>query len=260
MSKKMTKKLVIANWKMNPVSLNEAVKLFTSIAKSVHVKKIEVVICSPYLYLPSFAKASAGKGKLKISLGGQDAFWGSTGPFTGEVSAEMLYSVGVKYVILGHSERRALGEENIDVNKKIKGAFSAGLIPILCVGDKERDENHEYFNFIKNQIEECLNGIPKDLISKIIIAYEPVWALSTTFPRKDETKADFLEMAIFIRKILTDKFGVNRELPRIIYGGSVNDKNIREFMADGGVEGVLVGGASLDAKKFLEIIRVTENV
>lgn len=256
MSKKTTKKLVIANWKMNPISLNEAVKLFTNITKAIHgLKKTEVIICSPYLYLENLKKLSK-----KVILGAQDAFWGSTGPFTGEVSALMLYSVGVKYVILGHSERRALGESNADVNKKIKGALSAGLIPIVCVGDKERDENHEYFNFVKNQVEESLNGIQKDLISGIIIAYEPVWALSTTFPRKDETKDDFLEMAIFIRKILTDKFGANRELPRIIYGGSVNEKNILEFMTNGDIDGVLVGGASLNAKKFLGIIKIAESL
>jgi len=252
----MSKKLVIANWKMNPLSEKEAEKLFGDIANGFsNLKKTEVVICPPYLYLESLKKISK-----KIILGAQDAFWGSKGPFTGEISGEMLENIGVRYVILGHSERRALGEDNFSINKKIKGAFLSGLTPILCVGDKERDENHEYFNFIKNQIEGSLNGISKELISKVIIAYEPVWALSTTFPRKDATKADFLEMAIFIKKILTDKFGVKTKMPKIIYGGSVNEKNISEFMADGGIDGVLVGGASLDVKKFLEIIKITEKI
>ena len=250
----MAKKLVIANWKMNPLSGKEAERLFANIANSIsNLKKTEVIICPPYLYLEKLKKISK-----KIILGAQDAFWGDTGPFTGEISGNMLEAFGVKYVILGHSERRVLGEDNSSINKKIKGSLSAGLIPILCVGDKERDENHEYFNLIKNQVEECLSGISKELISKMIIAYEPVWALSTTFPRKDETKADFLEMAIFIRKILTDKIGGKTKMPKIIYGGSVNEKNILEFMSDGGVGGVLVGGASLDAKKFLEIIKITE--
>ncbi len=252
----MSKKLVIANWKMNPISGKEAEKLFTGVAKGFSsLKKTEVVICPPYLYLEKLKKISK-----KIILGAQDSFWGDIGPFTGEISGEMLKNIEVRYVILGHSDRRALGEDNFSINKKIKGALSIGLIPILCVGDKERNENHEYFNFVKNQIEEGLNGISKELISKVIIAYEPVWALSTTFPRKDETKADFLEMAIFIRKILTDKIGGKTKIPKIIYGGSVNEKNISEFMSDGGIDGVLVGGASLDAKKFLEIIKITEKI
>ncbi len=252
----MSKKLVIANWKMNPISRKEAEKLFTGVAKGFSsLKKTEVVICPPYLYLEKLKKISK-----KIILGAQDSFWGDIGPFTGEISGEMLKNIEVRYVILGHSDRRALGEDNFSINKKIKGALSIGLIPILCVGDKERNENHEYFNFVKNQIEEGLNGISKELISKVIIAYEPVWALSTTFPRKDETKADFLEMAIFIRKILTDKIGGKTKIPKIIYGGSVNEKNISEFMSDGGIDGVLVGGASLDAKKFLEIIKITEKI
>ena len=259
MSKKMTKKLVIGNWKMNPISEKEAEKLFFEVVAGVPIiKKTEVIICVPFIYLNKL-KSISGQNK-KVSLGAQDCFWGGKGPFTGEISAEMLSDIGVRYVILGHSERRALGETNIDVNKKIRASFSAGLIPIVCVGDKERDENHEYFNFVKVQLEECLNGIQKDLISKIIIAYEPIWALSTTIPRKDSTPIDSHEMVIFIKKILTDKFGVKTEMPRIIYGGSANDKNVLEYLRDGGVIGVLSGAASLDAKKFLEIINITEKI
>ena len=166
----------------------------------------------------------------------------------------------MKYVILGHSERRELGENNILINKKIKGALAVGLVPVLCVGDKERDESPEYFNFVKVQVEECLNGIQKNLLGKVIIAYEPIWALSTTLNRKDATPDDSREMNVFIRKILTDKFGIKTEMPKIIYGGSVNEKNILEFMKSGGIDGVLVGGASLDPKKFLEIINITEKI
>lgn len=261
MSKKMTKKLVIANWKMNPLTTKEAENLFNAIAKNLPIlKKTEVIICPPLIFLNKLFKIRT----TKIKLGAQNSFWGEKGAYTGEVSAEMLDLLGVKYVILGHSERRSPpvggGETNEVINKKIKGALSSGLIPIVCVGDKERDENHEYFNFVKIQVEECLNGINKDLLSKVIIAYEPVWALSTTENRKDATPEDSHEMNIFIRKILSDKFGVNRELPKIIYGGSVNEKNILDFINNGGIDGVLVGGASLDSKKFLEIIRITESI
>jgi triosephosphate isomerase len=251
----MSKKIIIGNWKMNPATTKEAESLFSKIAKKSVFKKSEVVICPPFIYLQKLKKISK-----KISLGAQDSFFGDTGAFTGQVSAEMLSSLGIKYVILGHSERRELGEGNILINKKIKGALSSGLVPILCVGDRDRDENHEYFNFVRVQVEECLNDISKDLLSKVIIAYEPVWALSTTKDRKDATANDSKEMNIFIKKILTDKFGVKTKMPRIIYGGSVNEKNVGEFLQGGGMDGCLPGAASLNPEKFLEIIKIAESL
>ncbi|KKQ32967.1 MAG: Triosephosphate isomerase [Candidatus Nomurabacteria bacterium GW2011_GWA1_37_20] len=213
-------KIIIGNWKMNPLTIKEA---------------------------------------EKINLGAQDAFWGDVGAFTGEVSAEMLYNAGIKYVILGHSERRTLGETNELVNKKIKGSLSAGLTPVLCVGESMRDENHSYFNLVKTQLEECLNGVKKTFASKIIIAYEPIWAISSTLNRHDATSVDSREMAIFIRKVLYDKFGAEASRIRIIYGGSVNEKDALDFLNNGGVDGLLSGRASLNAKKFAEIINIAEN-
>jgi triosephosphate isomerase len=248
------KKMVIANWKMNPVTLEEAEKLFSNIAKNIApIKNTQIIICPPFLYLENLKKISR-----KIDLGAQNASLEEGGAHTGEISATMLYEAGIKYVLLGHSERRALGENNSDINKKIKIALSSGLVPILCVGDKERDANHEYFGMIKNQIEECLAGIQKNAISKVIIAYEPIWAISTTPGRKDATTDDSYEMAIFIRKVIIDKIGATVKMPKILYGGSVNDKNSGEFLARGGVDGVLVGGASLRAEKFLKIISIAE--
>src|ERR1035437_8289233 len=237
----MSKKIIIGNWKMNPRSLKEAEKLFTDVAKNISdVKNTEIVICPPYLYLEKLNKISK-----KIILGAQDVFPGDVGAFTGEISAEMLYNIGARYVILGHSERRALGENNNDVNKKIKSALGAGLRPILCVGENTRDANHSYFNLVKTQIEECLAGISKNSINKIIVAYEPVWAISSTIDRKDATADDSREMAIFIRKILFDKFGNEASKVRVIYGGSVNEKDAEEFLKNGGVDGLLPGRASL---------------
>lgn len=262
----MTKKLVIANWKMNPDSAKEAINLLTEITKNISdIKKTGIVVCAPFVYLPSFAKTLAGKEKLKkisekIFLGAQNVSSEEKGAFTGEISAGMLSDLGVKYVIMGHSERRAMGEDNLLINKKIKLALAFGLIPILCVGDKERDEHHGYFKVVKDQLEECLNGVKKDLIGRIVIAYEPVWALSTTLPRKDATATDSREMSVFIRKILSDKFGVKTKMPKIIYGGSVNDKNCEDFLTNGGVDGELVGAASLNAEKFLKIINIAESV
>jgi triosephosphate isomerase (TIM) len=250
----MSKRIIIGNWKMNPLTLREAEKLFSNVAKDISlVKKTEIVLCPPFLYIEKLKKFSR-----KIILGAQDAFWGEVGAFTGEVSGEMLYSVGVRYVILGHSERRATGEGNIDINKKIKSALGAGLRPILCVGENMRDENHGYFNLVKNQLEECLAGVSKNLISKIIVAYEPVWAISSTLNRRDATPEDCREMAIFIRKILSDKFGGEASQMRVIYGGSVNEKDAEGFLKDGGVDGLLPGRASLDAKKFVEIVKICE--
>ena len=164
----------------------------------------------------------------------------------------MLSNFGVKYVILGHSERRELGESNILINKKIKGALSFGLTPILCVGDKERDENHEYFNFVKNQIEECLDGIKKEQLSKIIIAYEPIWAIGTGVTASTEQAQDTLA---FIRTIIAEKFGKEvAEGTSILYGGSCNAKNAPELFAQPDIDGGLIGGASLKVADFKAII------
>ena len=239
---------------MNPFSLKESEKLFADVVKSISdIKKTEIVICAPFVYLEKLKKVSK-----KISLGAQDVFWGEMGAYTGEISAEMLYDIGARYVIVGHSERRAMGENNNDVNKKIKSALSAGLRPILCAGENIRDKNHNYFNLIKIQLIECLKGISKNSISKVIIAYEPIWAISSTFDRKDATPDDSREMAIFIRKILSDKFGSEASKVRVIYGGSVNEKDAEDFLKNGGVDGLLSGRASLDAKKFSKIVKICE--
>jgi triosephosphate isomerase len=247
-------KIIVGNWKMNPLTLKEAEKLMNEVAKGIWgIKKTEVVVCPPFLYLEKLSKISK-----KISLGAQDSAFGDVGAFTGEISAQMLYEIGVRYVILGHSERRTLGESNLEINKKIKGALASGLRPILCVGESVRDENHGYFNLVKMELDECLLGISKNLIAKIIIAYEPIWAISSTPNRADATADDSREMTIFIRKILSDKFGKEASKVKILYGGSVNEKDAPDFLENGGVDGLLAGKASLNAKKFLEIIKTCE--
>ena len=242
---------------MNPLTAREAEKLFNSVAGNVSkIKKTEVIICPPFIYLDRLKKLSK-----KISLGAQDAFPGEVGAFTGEVSAEMLYELGARYVILGHSERRTLGEQNSDINKKLKSALSASLRPILCVGEEKRDESHEYFNVVKTQIRECFNGIGKNLISKIIVAYEPVWAISSTPGRRDATSADSREMAVFVKEVISDLYSPeSANNVRIIYGGSANEKDAADFLKNGGVDGLLSGRASLDAKKFAEIVKIAEKI
>jgi len=250
-------KIVIGNWKMNPLTQKEAEKLFGKVAKSIsRIKKTEIVICPPSIYLEKLKKISK-----KVKLGAQDAFIGDVGAFTGKISGEMLYNLGVRYVILGHSEQRALGEGNDEINKKLKSALSASLTPILCVGENNRDDNHEYFNVVKNQIEECLRSVKKNQISKIIFAYEPVWAISSTSNRKDATPENVREMIVFIRKTLSDYASPDIAAhTRIIYGGSVTDKDALDFLQDGGADGVLPGRASLNAEKFVGIINIAESI
>src|SRR3989344_2476547 len=249
------KKIIVGNWKMNPRTLKEAENLFAKVSKALpRVKKTEIVVCPPYLYLERLKKFSR-----KIVLGAQDAFWEDAGAFTGEVSAEMLYNLGVRYVILGHSERRELGETDGFVNKKIRSALGAGLVPVLCVGEKERDANHEYFGAVKSQVEKCLKGVSKNLISKIIIAYEPVWAISSTSGRRDATPADSRELVIFIRKTLSDLSSPEiAGETRVIYGGSANQRDAKDFLENGGVDGLLPGRASLDPEEFAKIVKIAE--
>jgi triosephosphate isomerase len=255
MSQRAPKKIVIANWKMNPIALKEAEKLSIHIAKSVlGKKKVEVVLCPPFLYLEKLKKNLKNK---KVAFGAQDSFSEKNGAYTGEIASEMLYDIGSRYVILGHSERRSMGETNELINKKIKSALDASLCPVLCIGENKRDENHEFLNFVKKELEECLIGISKNSISKVIIAYEPIWAIGNG--AHPATPAEFLEMNIFIRKILSDKFGINYvDGVRIVYGGSVDDKNAEDFIKEGQADGFLVGRASLDPKKFGEIVNICE--
>ncbi len=250
------KKIIIGNWKMNPSTSKEAEKWFSNIIKSLKgIRKTEIVICAPFIYLDKLSKIRTSK----IKLGAQDAWMGGVGPFTGEVSSEMLYDIGVRYVILGHSERRSLGETNELINRKIKSVLVSGLVPVVCIGERDRDLNHEYFKTVKSQLNECLKGISKDSISKIIIAYEPVWSISSTTNRRDATADDSREMAVFIRKTLSDLSSPElASKTRIIYGGSANERDAEEFLKNGGVDGLLPGKASLDPKKFTEIVKICE--
>lgn len=249
------KKIIIGNWKMNPESGKLAESLYKNIIKIKTSSKVDVVICPPFVYLEKLKKISK-----KIPLGVQNIFNKDKGAFTGEISADMVYDLGVRYVILGHSERRAMGEDDEIVNQKIKIALASGLTPILCVGEKNRDDNHDYFNVIKNQIEKNLNGVSKNSITNIIIAYEPVWAIGKDAVR-EATPEEFREVSVFIKKVLSDKFGANTAKDvRIIYGGSVNTKNSQDFIVSGEADGFLVGRDSLDAKKFTKIIEITEKV
>ncbi len=240
---------------MNPVTLFEAKKIFTGIIKNLpRIKNTGVVVCPPDLYLSELSKIRT----TKIKLGGQNAFYEEKGAYTGEIGAEMLSQAGAKYVILGHSECRARGETNEIIAKKIPSALEAGLIPILCIGESFR-ENGEYLSFLKEEIRVSLSLVPKAALSKIIIAYEPIWAIGKKALR-EATPAESLEMAIFIRRILFDLSGGLHKKTVILYGGSVTAKNAFDFLSHGGVEGLLVGRESLDPKNFSKVISLAETL
>ncbi|OGZ33052.1 MAG: triose-phosphate isomerase [Candidatus Portnoybacteria bacterium RBG_13_40_8] len=219
------KPLIVANWKMNPSSLAEARKLFNEI------RKTNAVICPPFVYISAFKY---------IQLGAQDCCWKEEGAYTGAISPQMLKGLGVKYVIIGHSERRIHFKETDGmINKKLKAALNSVLIPILCIGEK-KDENPE--TVISRQLKEDLDGIAEKDLKKIIVAYEPVWAIGTgDFCEKDEAK----KARNFIRKKIGNK---------VLYGGSVNSKIAKDYI-DVGYDGLLVGGASLNAEEFIKIVK-----
>lgn len=245
--------LIIANWKMNPQTKKDAEIIFNNISDSLKdVKGVQVVICPPY---PFFFLKEKIKDK-KVHLGSQDVFSEKSGSYTGEVSAPQLKDFGVEYVIIGHSERRALGDTNQIINKKILSTFKSKMVPIFCVGENKRDVNGFYLSFIKQQIIEGLFGISNLQIKNIVIAYEPVWAIGDGAERV-ATPAEFIEIRIFIKKVIADLYNVKiaREI-KIIYGGSVHPENTEAFIKEGEADGLLVGRDSLKGKLFDKIINL----
>jgi triosephosphate isomerase len=247
------KPLIIANWKANPSTLAGAKKLLSGIKKGLGKKrKADVIVCPPFVFLSELSKV-IGKG---IKLGSQDVFW-QEGAFTGQVSAKMLKDIGCKYVIVGHSEKRAMGETNEIVNRKIRACLAQKIIPIFCIGETgEERETGKTFQILKTQMKEGLENISRNQVEKIVIAYEPIWALSTTSNRKNCDFEDALSIQILIRKIISEIY--NRQACkkiRIIFGGNVKSNNILGYIQEARMEGALVGGASLDAKKFIAILK-----
>jgi triosephosphate isomerase len=241
---------IIANWKMNPGTVKESQAIFNTVVKANKGIKNNLIICPPYPFL-----FIGNNLKLKnISLGAQDVFEELDGAYTGEVSPKMLLSLGVKYVILGHSERRFLGDTNQIINTKILTTLKSKLKPILCIGEKTRDHNGFYLAFVKHQLIECLSEVPKAQVKNIIFAYEPVWAIGSKSLR-EATPEEFVEMKIFIKKIIADIYDLKTaSLAKVIYGGSVNSLNAKNFI-EASADGLLVGRDSLNPKKFQEIIK-----
>lgn len=240
------------NWKMNTDS-GSGRRLAESLVGLVgKVTEVDIAVCPPFPYLGGIREAVSGS---VISVGAQNLFYEASGAFTGEVSAAMLTDVGCKYVILGHSERRhILGENDEVINRKIKMAIKAGLKPIFCVGEllAEREANQTN-DVVGRQLRSGLAGIPPEQLREITVAYEPVWAIGTG---KVATPQQAEEVHAFIRQSLTKMYGADLAQSICIqYGGSVKGDNADGLLSQPNVDGALVGGASLKAEDFAEIVR-----
>ena len=251
---KKVKKLIVGNWKMNPVDESKAKEIVRQVKKvSLKLKKSQVVVCPPFVYLPLFAKSKS----KNFSMGSQNAHHEMSGSFTGEVSYSMLYQFGVRFVIIGHSERRKMGEADEVINRKVKSVVNSGMTAIICVGESERDSNGDYLDVIKKQILNAIVDVPKKLMENIVIAYEPVWAIGGTTAMSPR---DLHEMTIYIKKVLNDAVGLSSSDVRILYGGSVDRVNADTLIKEGNVSGFLVGRQSLVPKDFVEIVKLVDQV
>jgi len=255
----MPHKILAANWKENPKSEKRAVELFRSIAKTKRRKGVHVIVCPPFIYLDELAhafKKMPASRKRGLSLGAENVFWEDNGAYTGEIGPRMLMALGAEYVIVGHSERRKwMHETDAMINQKIKLAAADGLSVILCVGESlavRKKGLNAARTFVKNQLKNDIKNIKieKRNAARIVIAYEPVWAIGTG--REDEPD-DARQMALFIKDCVAKSHGVR---PRVLYGGSVNKKNLASFVRYNEIDGALVGGASLKAKEFGAMIAI----
>ncbi len=250
----MRKILIAGNWKMNKTSLTSS-ELINGIAENIPDEiydKVDVVVCPPFTSLAITGELLKNK---KIKLGAQNIHQKDEGAYTGEVSAPMIKDLNCDFVILGHSERRQyFGETNHLVNAKIKNALKNKIKPILCVGETldEREKNiHK--KLVDEQITLCLKDLTKEDMINVVIAYEPVWAIGTG---KTATPEQANEMHVLIREALENLFGKDTAgNTRILYGGSMNDKNSAELLAKPDIDGGLIGGASLKAESFVQIVK-----
>lgn len=252
----MRKKIVAGNWKMNK-DYTEGMSLFSEVVNMVNDEvqgQQEVVVCVPFVHLHSLV--ALGKGSQKVSVGAQNCHQEEAGAYTGEISAGMLTSIGVQYVILGHSERRQyFGEDNALLAKKTDVALKNNLKPIFCIGETlDERESGKHFDIIKSQLAEATFHLSAADFSKLVIAYEPVWAIGTGVTASSEQAQ---EVHAFIRKEIAAKYGeAVAEATTILYGGSCNPKNAAELFSQADIDGGLIGGASLKSRDFLDIVKV----
>ena len=244
--------LIAGNWKMNKTA-TEAAALVTEIKRDVFdVDNVDILVCPPFTALAVVGDVVRDS---NVSLGAQNMYFEDKGAYTGEISTAMLKDCGCTHVIIGHSERRTIFNESDEtINKKVKKALEADLIPILCIGEKlEEREANKTFEVITNQLECDLADIDSDNIKKIIIAYEPVWAIGTG---KTATSEQAQEAHAFIRNLIKEKYdSVVADGIIILYGGSMKPANVEELVSQPDVDGGLIGGASLEAASFVELVK-----
>ena len=251
MNRRYRKTIIAGNWKMNKTA--SETKKFAEELRAIapKAKWCDVVVCVPACNIPATIKAFKD---MRISVGAQNVFYESTGAYTGEVSAPMLKDLGVKYVIIGHSERRQhFGETDFTVNKKVLAALEAGLHPIICIGETlEQRELGITMELIALQVKSALAGVPADKLRKCVIAYEPVWAIGTG---KTATAEQASEVCTFIRSTVRHLYGARTARSITIqYGGSMNPSNAYALLSQPDIDGGLIGGASLQPDSFVEII------
>lgn len=249
----MRKKLIAANWKMHKTSeeVDDFINHF-SFNEAQNNHNVRVLICPPFLYLPILKKNYREKG---ILVGAQNVSEHDKGAFTGEISASMLRSMDIDYCIIGHSERRKyFFEDNEKLTKKVDLAIQYSIVPIFCCGEQlEQRQGEKHFSVVEDQIRSALFHLDKDLITKVVIAYEPVWAIGTGV---NATASQAQEMHAYIRNLIRNEYDDNiAQSILILYGGSCNSSNAAELFSCADVDGGLVGGASLDPEEFLKIIK-----
>ncbi len=250
----MRRYLIAGNWKMNKTN-NEAVNLAKRIfSDSQGIEKVDIIICPPFTAIAPVYNVIKDS---NIRLGAQNMFYENEGAYTGEISGEFLKSIGCEFVIIGHSERRKyFNETDVEVNKKVKKSMAFGLTPIVCVGETlEEREKGKTEEVVKREIVGALQG--QTDMDKIIYAYEPIWAIGTG---KTAHPEDANKIHKLIRDIIKTDFRIDETSIRILYGGSVKPSNAEALMSQPDIDGSLVGGASLDAKSFVEIIKAAANL
>ncbi len=248
----MRQPVVIANWKMN-MTLSDSEKFVRRFAgEEVGGSGVEMVICPSFIALSALSRLLQ---ETSLLLGAQNMYWEETGAFTGEISPLMLREIGVHYVIIGHSERRTIfGETDEDVGKKAQKAFALGLVPIICVGENgEERRAGKTKEVIRRQLLTAITALHQETDQRrLIVAYEPVWAIGTGVPARAE---DAAVVASCIRSLLHEKWGAVAAAVRILYGGSVNPDNIMEFTGRPGIDGALVGNSSLKPASFAAMVK-----
>lgn len=251
MSKKSP--LIIGNWKLNPKTIKAAETLAADTKKAIKKTNVAVGIAPTFVHLPPVCKKL---GKSAIALVAQDVAMEPIGAFTGEVSAGQLKDTGVSHVIVGHSERRAAGETDAIVVKKVEQVLKEKLTPVVCIGEGKRDSHGNFYNFVAAQVNALATALPSAAMKKVVIAYEPVWAIGTG---KTASVDDVKEMQLFIYRTVAKAY--DRKVADkicLLYGGSVKPHNAAQLHKEGGMNGFLVGGASLKAKDFAAIVKAVE--